>query len=866
VIGRTVSHYQIVERLGGGGMGLVYKARDTRLDRDVALKFLPKEWSHEPLLRERFSREARAASALDHPNICTVFDIGETDDGQLFIAMAYCTGPTLKQRIHEGPMSVEQAVDFAIQIASALESAHEAGIVHRDIKPANILLTERDQVKVVDFGLAKLAGEAAVTREGSVIGTPAYMSPEQATGEEVDGRSDLWALGAVLYEMLTGRRAFAADHERAILHSILSSDPTPIDARRPDVPAELSRIVRRLMSRDPKQRYQTAGELLYDLHRFRGDPTPAEIVTQSMPSMPRFRPRRFLTHRLLPAAAAVLAIVAGGVLYPTLFSPKTRHVLVLPFACHGESDQEKMLCDGLFETVTARLAGVRQFSASLSVVPTSEVRGQHIATAGEARRVFGVDLVIDGGVQWDGGSLRIPLQLVDAERLRQVRSELLTVEQTSNFVLQDRVVAAVLEMLELELDPTAERALTVGGTSNVEAAQLYLEARGTIGESATRDQLARAMDLYRQAVDLDPSYAEALVQLADACHREYELASDPIWLDHGLSYARRAVDLGPDLPGAQLVAGRCELARRDYPEAVDRLQRAIELDPLNLEAYTSLWVAYEELGRPEEAQVTIDRAVRTRPDDWVTHYDIGRFFYYERHDPQRAIPYFQKVVELLPDSSIGYSALGGCQFYTGDTVEARANLERAVAIGSRYDAFANLATLEFYEGRYAEAAELYQQALAMDDSDYQAWNSLGEALRFSGAGADRTRTAYAEAAKRARPRLEADPDNLSLLVDMASFDAQLGDPTAARDLIARATSREITDPNLMFSLAAVQEELGDRDEALRWIDRCVEGGFPLSVIEDYPGFRKLKNDPRFEQLRRRGDGAPPTPNRSHGGE
>ncbi|MCJ7755295.1 MAG: serine/threonine protein kinase, partial [Thermoanaerobaculales bacterium] len=197
MIGRTVSHYQIVERLGGGGMGLVYKARDTRLNRDVALKFLPKEWSHEPLLRERFSREARAASALDHPNICTVFDIGETNDGQLFIAMAYCTGPTLKNRIHEGPLPVEQAVDLAIQIGSALERAHEAGIVHRDIKPANILLTDRDQVKIVDFGLAKLAGEAAVTREGSVIGTPAYMSPEQASGEEVDGRSDLWALGAV---------------------------------------------------------------------------------------------------------------------------------------------------------------------------------------------------------------------------------------------------------------------------------------------------------------------------------------------------------------------------------------------------------------------------------------------------------------------------------------------------------------------------------------------------------------------------------------------------------------------------------------------------------------------------------------------
>jgi serine/threonine protein kinase len=247
VIGQTVSHYHILERLGGGGMGLVYRARDTRLDRTVALKFLPREWSHEPLLRERFSREARAASALDHPHICTVFDIGETAEGQLFIAMAYCPGETLKQRTLRGPMPIDEAVNVAIQIGEALESAHDGGIVHRDIKPANILITDRDQVKIVDFGLAKLAGEVAVTREGTVIGTPAYMSPEQAAGEEVDGRADLWALGAVFYEMLTGRRAFAADHERAVLLAIMSTDPTPIESLRPDVPAELLRIVRRCL-------------------------------------------------------------------------------------------------------------------------------------------------------------------------------------------------------------------------------------------------------------------------------------------------------------------------------------------------------------------------------------------------------------------------------------------------------------------------------------------------------------------------------------------------------------------------------------------------------------------------------------------
>ncbi len=290
LIGRTVSHYRIVERLGGGGMGIVYRAQDTRLDRSVALKFLPIEWCQDSLFRERFTREARAASTLDHPHICTVFDIDETPEGQLFIAMAFCPGETLKERIVRGPMPIDEAIGIA-QIGEALGAAHAGGTIHRDIKPANILITDRDQVKVVDFGLAKLAGEAAVTRQGSVIGTPAYMSPEQATGDETDGRSDLWALGTILYEMVTGRRAFTADHEQAILLAITTSDPTPIDNLRPEVPLEVQRIIRRCLKRKPHERYQRASELVADLKRFRGDPTPAEIVTQTLPSASRTRRR-----------------------------------------------------------------------------------------------------------------------------------------------------------------------------------------------------------------------------------------------------------------------------------------------------------------------------------------------------------------------------------------------------------------------------------------------------------------------------------------------------------------------------------------------------------------------------------------------
>ena len=848
MIGRTVSHYRILDRLGGGGMGLVYRARDTRLDRDVALKFLPKEWSHEPLLRERFSREARAASALDHPHICTVYDIGETDDGQLFIAMAYCPGRTLKHSVLEGPLPIDQVVDFAIQIAEALQSAHEAGIVHRDIKPSNILVSDRNQLKVVDFGLAKLAGEAAVTREGAVIGTPAYMSPEQVNGAEIDGRSDIWALGTVIYEMLTGRRAFAAEHERAVLLSILSHDPTPVETVRPEVPAELARIIRRCLKRDPAQRYGSAGELLADLRRFRGESSPAEIITQSLPSASRIRRRWLLTHRVLPATVAVAAVVLTTIIVPTLGTSRARHLLVLPFECHASDDATVQLCEGLLDTVTNKLTALRQYRSALSVVPVSEVRWQRVASADDAHRIFGVDLVMTGGVQREGTNFRVSLELVDATQLRQVSSRMVTTGEEHDFVIQDRVVAAVEEMLDIELTPNQRRSIAAGGTKSPEAAQRLLEARGVVGPEPTPKDLGRAAELYRSALEIDPTYADAMVGLADVCQRRFELGEDPIWLEHGLSYAQRAVDIDPNLPSAHLAAGRCELGRHAYSEADARIERSLELDPLNLEAYVELATAYEDSGEPDKAEAAIDRAVRTGPDDWQTHQQIGRFLFYERFQPARAAEHFRRVIELLPDSSVGYASLGACLFYLDDRAGARKNLERAAAIGPTYWGLHDLATLEYFEGNYADASERYRQALAIDDGDYRVWSALAESERAAGADPSLVRASYERAAQLAEQRLRQDPDDFEALVNLTSFQAHLGATDTARGLLARAAELGTDKAELMYYVAESAERLGERDLALKWIERALRAGYPLHVIEDYPDLADLRSDPRFATL------------------
>jgi serine/threonine protein kinase len=353
---RIITHYRVLEKLGGGAMGVVYKAEDTRLRRPVALKLLPREWSRDPNARERFLREAQAASALDHPHICTVHEVDETDEGQLFLAMAYYGGETLKKRLQRGPMPVPEAIILAIQVAEGLARAHEAGILHRDIKPANLMVTERGDAKIVDFGLAKLANAEGLTRTGAVVGTAAYMSPEQARGGELGPATDVWALGAVLYEMLAGRRPFEGEYEQAVVYAILHEDPEPVERVRPEVPAALAEVVRRSLEKDPTKRFTTAEELAEALR---------EVKREVMPAAPAGRfpivirwPRGRWARRAVPAGVAALAVAVGVLSLPGPRRavsdlagwhglPRDKHLVVLPFRNVGEDPGIQATCDGL---------------------------------------------------------------------------------------------------------------------------------------------------------------------------------------------------------------------------------------------------------------------------------------------------------------------------------------------------------------------------------------------------------------------------------------------------------------------------------------------------------------------------------------
>jgi serine/threonine-protein kinase len=853
VIGRTVSHYEILEEIGGGGMGVVYKARDTRLDRLVALKFLPAEWRRDAVARERFVREARAASAIDHPHIGTVHDIGETEDGRMYIAMAYYPGQTLTRRIGSGPLPIETALAIAAQAAEALAAAHDAGIVHRDIKPANILLDSRHQVKLVDFGLAKLGGGGGVTRTGLAVGTPAYMSPEQAEGRPLDHRTDLWSLGAVLYEMLAGLRAFSGDSDHAVMYSVIHGRPTPLAELRPDLPGEIVAIVDRCLAKDPERRYPNASELLRDLRRARGD-SPSGDPTIAIPpgGGPR---RRGLAWAAAAGATALVAITAAGLWRlavdhaPPLPADKT--LVVLPFTPTDPSPAALALCDGLLEQVTRTLGGMRRFHDSLTVIPAPVVRSERVTDANGALVAFGANLAVSGSVESDGGGvLRILLELVDTRAGRAIRRRTVPWAVGQGTTLQAALTDALAEMLELELDEPTRTAVATGGTRDREAQALYMQAAGELAPESSVEALDRAIGMLRQALEYDPSFALARVGLAEACRRRADLTGEPTWARAALIYARAAADDAPRLPSAQLVLGRVLVDAGATAEGLEKIDLAIELDPLNVEALRARALVLVEVGDRGAARASFDEAITIRPDDWLTVLAAGSFFY-DGLDLETAVGYYRRLTELRPAAATAWSNLGAALFRGGDPAGARAALERSLAIGPTYEALSNLATLEFYEARFAEAVTGYEQALAIDDRDFMVWNNLAESLRFSGAPSDRVAAAYRRAGELAEPALARAPDDHALRLVVATASAAGGDRARARELADQVHAAGVDDPVLCFILAAVEEDLGERGRALELLDRAVGGGFPAAEVMAYPGFEALRRDPGFQTLARR---------------
>ena len=573
--GRTISHYSVQEKLGGGGMGVVYQAKDSRLGRNVALKFLPDDISHDPQAIERFRREARAASLLNHPNICTIYDIDEFE-GRPFIAMELLEGQTLKHRISGQPIAVTELLDLGIEIATGLEAAHAKGIVHRDIKPANIFLVNRGPAKILDFGLAKLATPGRhpaaamsevsmhsqtqfhdadfLTSPGSSVGTVAYMSPEQARGEELDARSDLFSLGVVLYEMATASLPFSGNSVAVIFDGILNSAATPATKINPRLPAVLENIFVKTLEKDADLRYQTAGELRADLKRIKRDldsnRRPAAEKTEPAPS----------------ASVSALSAVST--------SPAKKSVAVLYFENLSGAKEDEYLRDGITEDIITELSKIRGLNTFSR--PTVLAFRDKPVTPTQLGKQLGAAYVLTGTLRRAGARLRISAQLIDTQTDFPLWSERFDREMKDVFEVQDEMARKIAEALRVTLSPQELEALADKPTENLQAYDLYLRGK-RYARRLTRQDVEFALQMFENAVTLDPSFALAYAACANACAMYYSFFSrDQVWVERAREASGKAVALRWDLPETHVSQAWVLYAAGLYDEAVRMVKKAIE--------------------------------------------------------------------------------------------------------------------------------------------------------------------------------------------------------------------------------------------------------------------------------------------------
>lgn len=702
MIGKIISHYHILEKIGEGGTGVVYKARDTRLDRTVALKFLHPYTMHDEDRKKRIIREGRAIASLNHPNIATIYDIAEVD-GQLFIVMEFYEGKTLQKRIEEEKFEISEAIQIALQIAAGLNKSHSKNIIHRDIKPGNIIFSGDGELKIIDFGLAKLKDTSLLTQTGTILGTVAYMSPEQLKGTTVDKRTDIWSLGVILYEMLTGVHPFKGEYDQAILYSILNVEPKPVTITQAGISSEIEQIVNKALAKDQGERYQKLDDIIHDL-----EAVSKQLGIETKTIFP-FKSKYSVKKKAYLYGGIVCFFAFTTFIFLhifTSFGKAIDSIAVLPLLNLSGDPEHEYFANGMTEALTAELG---QISALKVISRTSAMRYKDSnKSIPEIARELNVDGLVEGSVLPSGEEVRVTIQLIDGSTDRHIWSASYQRGLRDILALQNEIARSVAEEIHVSLSPEEQRRLETTPTVDPEAYRLHLIGNHHLSEYS----LQEALDSYQEAVIIDPEYAPAYAGIAMATiemgtwwgslppHEVLPMAKMAVdraleldtytaeayiaigsieylfewdWQDAEAAF-KRGMELNPGSSYFRIMYANFLTAMGRFEESIEIGVKTVELDPLSPTAYNELAFAHQLAGRHEEALKIYLQGLRIDPDFMQTH-GLLAGFYLERGEPQKALEHLAHSDSVSKTPPISGMALHGCYYaIAGEREKARSIL------------------------------------------------------------------------------------------------------------------------------------------------------------------------------------------------
>lgn len=855
--------YHIESLLGEGGMGRVYKAYDRELNRTIAIKVVREGMMGEANALNRFKQELVLASKISHKHILRIHDLGEVN-GLKFITMAYVEGQDLHQIIKENSkLPLERVVNFATQLADALAAAHAEGVVHRDLKPQNILVDKNDQIYVSDFGLARSFAEGAVgmTQTGAFLGTPRYMSPEQAEAKPTDGRSDLYAYGLILYEMATGDVPFTGKTTLELMYQRVRERPKSPKLANPSLPNWLVAIIMRCLERDPAARYQNAYEILADLKASEAPGGASRVFSRTGSSIqiaiPELARRRWVwiagavtaliivaaaiprvRHKLLghgtPAARSMIAGV------PPLSSG--RFIAVLPLQILGDSSQLDYVAKGIEEALSAKLFQLKD--VRVAPMDAAEQANQNQPLP-KIARALGANLLVQGVLQGAGDKIRIVVNLQDVADGKTLWSREFDGVKGDLFTIEDQIYSQLVA--GLNLNPTSDELASAEArpTDNIAAYDLYLRGRNSLRGHDSKS-IQSALDYFDQAVKADPRFALAYTGVADASLRLYKIKKDPFWTQKALVAAQQAQQLNDKLPEVHATLGSVYRATGKYSESIAELKRALSLAPNSDDFYRRLGDVYRDNGDDAQALEAYQKAVKLNPYYWVDENALGAA-YAQIADYPKALQAFQQVAVLEPDVDAGFENVGNMYLQQGKYQESIPYFQKALQIEPYFSTYTNLGTSYFLLKQYSQAVEMFEKAAELNPNDADVILNLADAYRGLGEQ-DKARNTYLRTITTGFKELETNPQDANVMSDIALAYAETGKATEALNFIRQARGIDKNNVSYIYAEAEINAILGHTSDALNSLRLALEKHYPAEYAAGDEDLKNLSGEPEFKAL------------------